>query len=192
VRFSSGNGAGIDVSLHKGTILKGMLPKLKSSKYILVYRFSLGTFWYTFVECTWCCYLMLQAIITNIQANSHMPYHAHVDPMPCCVNSRMLCHAPSILQQYRIFRESPHGRRKYLNCYSNSLTDWYASDNNLRGRSWSGAGRPYAVSGQLVLIRPCSTVLWPWEVAFRTAWSWHDMCDLNTDALCKSDGKDIF
>jgi hypothetical protein len=28
-RSSSGNGAGIDVSLHKGTILKGMLPKLK-------------------------------------------------------------------------------------------------------------------------------------------------------------------
>jgi hypothetical protein len=32
------------VLLHKGTILKGMLPKLKSSKYILVYRSSLGTF----------------------------------------------------------------------------------------------------------------------------------------------------
>jgi len=29
--------------------LKGMLPKLKSSKYILVYRSSLGTFWYTLV-----------------------------------------------------------------------------------------------------------------------------------------------
>ena len=43
-RSSSGNGAGIDVSLHKGAILKGMLPKLKSSKYILVYRSSLGTF----------------------------------------------------------------------------------------------------------------------------------------------------
>jgi hypothetical protein len=41
---SSGNGAGIDVSLHKETILKGMLPKLISSKYILVYRSSLGTF----------------------------------------------------------------------------------------------------------------------------------------------------
>jgi len=43
-RSSSGNGAGIDVSLHEGTILKGMLPKLKSSKYILVHRSSLGTF----------------------------------------------------------------------------------------------------------------------------------------------------
>jgi len=43
-RSSSGNGTGIDVSLHKGTILKGMLPKIKLSKYSLVYRSSLGTF----------------------------------------------------------------------------------------------------------------------------------------------------
>ena len=43
-RSSSGNDARIDVSLHKGTILKGILPKLKSSKYNLVYRSSLGTF----------------------------------------------------------------------------------------------------------------------------------------------------
>jgi len=28
-RSINGNGAGIDVSLHKGTILKGVLPKLK-------------------------------------------------------------------------------------------------------------------------------------------------------------------
>ena len=48
-RSSSGNGAGIGMSLYRGTILKGMLPKLKSSKYILVYRSSLGTFWYTLV-----------------------------------------------------------------------------------------------------------------------------------------------
>jgi len=41
---SSGNGPGIDVSLHKGTILRGMLPKFKSSKYNLVYRSSRGTF----------------------------------------------------------------------------------------------------------------------------------------------------
>jgi hypothetical protein len=41
---SSGNGAGMDVPLHKETILRGMLPKLKSSKYVLVYRSSLGTF----------------------------------------------------------------------------------------------------------------------------------------------------
>jgi hypothetical protein len=46
---SSGNGAGINASLHKGTILKGMLPKISSSKYILVYRSSLGTFWFTLI-----------------------------------------------------------------------------------------------------------------------------------------------
>ena len=46
-RSNSGNCARIDVSLHKGTILKGMLPKRKSSKYILVYGPSLGTFWFT-------------------------------------------------------------------------------------------------------------------------------------------------
>jgi len=39
-RSSSGNGAGFDV-LYKGTILKGMLPKFKSSKYIIVYKSSL-------------------------------------------------------------------------------------------------------------------------------------------------------
>jgi hypothetical protein len=44
MRSRSGNGAGIDVSLHKGTILKGMLPKLKLGKYILVYMSSLGNF----------------------------------------------------------------------------------------------------------------------------------------------------
>ena len=43
-RSSSGNGAGIGVSLHMETILKGMLPKHKSGTYILVYRSSLGTF----------------------------------------------------------------------------------------------------------------------------------------------------
>jgi len=32
-RSSSGNGAGIGVSLHMETILKGMLPKLKSGTY---------------------------------------------------------------------------------------------------------------------------------------------------------------
>ena len=59
-----------------------------------------------------------------------------------------------MLRQCRVLLESPHGSRKYPNCYSNSLTvrlfcsvllplftvvgmdrseGWYASDNNLRG-----------------------------------------------------------
>jgi hypothetical protein len=33
----------------QGDYFKRMLPKLKSSKYILVYRSSVGTFWYTLV-----------------------------------------------------------------------------------------------------------------------------------------------
>jgi hypothetical protein len=37
-RSNSGNGAGIGVSLHKGTILKGALPKLNLGTYILLYR----------------------------------------------------------------------------------------------------------------------------------------------------------
>ena len=49
-RSSSGNGTGIGVLLHKETILKGMLPKLKSGTYTVVYRSSLGTFWYTLVN----------------------------------------------------------------------------------------------------------------------------------------------
>jgi hypothetical protein len=32
MRSNNGSGAGIDMLLHKGTILKEMLPKLKSSK----------------------------------------------------------------------------------------------------------------------------------------------------------------
>jgi len=48
-RSSSGNGTGINVSLHKGAVLKGMLHKLKLSKYILVYRSNLVAFWYTLV-----------------------------------------------------------------------------------------------------------------------------------------------
>jgi hypothetical protein len=50
------------------------------------------------------------------------------------------------------------------------------------GRSRTRSGRPHAVSGRSMLIHtyhavPMSlsrcTVPWPWEVAFRTAWSWH-------------------
>jgi hypothetical protein len=39
------------------------------------------------------------------------------------------------------------------------------------------AGRQHAVSGRPILIHtmplPCRAVPWPWEVAFRTAYSWH-------------------
>jgi hypothetical protein len=71
------------------------------------------------------------------------------------------------------------------------------------GRSRTQAGRPHAVSGRPMLIhthhamlipRPCRAVPWPWEVNFRTAWSWHGtgaawvqhgMCESNMTALFK-------
>jgi hypothetical protein len=45
------------------------------------------------------------------------------------------------------------------------------------GRSRTQAGRPHAVSGRprqftRAMPCPCRTVPWPWEVAFRRAWSW--------------------
>jgi hypothetical protein len=51
----------------------------------------------------------------TLRANSHMPCRTHGVPMPCHVNSLMPCHAPAILPQCRVLRESPRGRRKYLN-----------------------------------------------------------------------------
>jgi hypothetical protein len=50
------------------------------------------------------------------------------------------------------------------------------------GRSRTRAGRPNVVSWRPMPIHayhadpmplPCRAVPWPWEVAFRTAWSWH-------------------
>lgn len=55
------------------------------------------------------------------------------------------------------------------------------------GRSRNWADCPQAVSWWPMLIYTCHTVLWPWEVALKTAWSehgrgaawaWHDMCKL--------------
>jgi hypothetical protein len=78
----------------------------------------------------------------NLKANSHMPCRAHAAPMPfpcrspampCLVNSHMSCPTPAFHRQCRVLRGSPRGSRKYPNCWSYSLTDWYASDNNLRG-----------------------------------------------------------
>ena len=71
-------------------------------------------------------------------------------------------------------------------------------------RSWTWAGHPEAcLDGQFqfirTMLRPCRAVPWPWDVAFRMAWSehvrgaawaWHSMCESNTAALCKSSGKD--
>jgi hypothetical protein len=124
-------------------------------------------------------------------------------PFPCRVNSHMPCRTPAILRQCRVLRESPRGRRKYPNC----IWDWFASGNNLRRTPRCSRKKPNA--GRSPTCRlwtadanshiPCRPVPWPWEVAFRTARSWHGigtararhgMCESDTAALCKSNGKD--
>jgi hypothetical protein len=89
----------------------------------------------------------------HIKANSHMSCRAHASPMPflwrspatpCRVNSHMPCCAPAILRQCLVLRKSPRGSRKYPNCYSYSLTDWYDSNNNLRGNPRGSRKKPNA------------------------------------------------
>jgi hypothetical protein len=73
------------------------------------------------------------------------------------------------------------GNIRTANSYS--LTDWYASDNNLRGTPRGGRKKPNAGRSSTWRLWtanvnshmpcPCRAVSWPWSVAFRTAWSWH-------------------
>jgi hypothetical protein len=74
-----------------------------------------------------------------------MPCRAHAVPMPC---RAALIHTvmppPAILRQSCVLRESPRGSRKYPNCLSYSLTDCYASDNNLRGTPRGSRKKPNA------------------------------------------------
>jgi hypothetical protein len=37
--------------------------------------------------------------------------------------THMPCHAPALLRQCRVLRESPHGSRKYPNCQSRSVIE---------------------------------------------------------------------
>jgi len=58
----------------------------------------------------------------SVKADSHIEYRAHAVPMPFPCNAiRYFTHA--LLRQCRVLCEIPPGSRKYLNCYSNSLTD---------------------------------------------------------------------
>jgi hypothetical protein len=116
------------------------------------------------------------------------PCRAHAVPLPCHAALTHTCHTAPL-----------------------PLSDNAVSFVKVRvvaGRSRTRAGRPHAVSGRPMLIhtchamtmpRPCRSVPWPSEVAFRTAWSWHGtgaawarhgMCESNTVAMCKPNGKD--
>jgi hypothetical protein len=59
---------------------------------------------------------------------------------------------------------------------------------------------PCRVNSNMPCRSPAVLVPWPWEVAFRTAWSchcrgkareWHGMCESNTAALCKTQSKPL-
>jgi hypothetical protein len=73
-----------------------------------------------------------------------MPFVYRPHAMPRRVNSHMPCRAPVILWQWRVLREGSRGSRKYPNCLSYSLTDWYTSDNNFRGSPRSSRKKPNA------------------------------------------------
>jgi hypothetical protein len=95
-----------------------------------------------------------------------MPCPCRFPAISCRVNSRMPCRNPAILRQYRVFHENPRGSRKYSNCYSYSLTDRYASDNNLRGTpcgsrkmpnmGWSLTCRLWTADANSYMPCPCT------------------------------------
>jgi hypothetical protein len=137
-----------------------------------------------------------------------MPGPCRSPTVPCRVNSRMSCRAPAILRQCRVLRESPRGNRKYPKCYSYSLTDWYASDNNLRGTPRGSRKKPNACRSPTCRLwtadanshMPCHAHVVPTPrcaVALRSrfqngmARARLGMCESNTAALCKSNVKDI-
>jgi hypothetical protein len=74
-------------------------------------------------------------------------------------------HAPAIFRQCRVLRKS----RKYPNCYSYSLTDWYSTFlittfEELRvvaGRNRIRPGRQHAVSGRPILFHTCHAMPMP-------------------------------
>jgi hypothetical protein len=115
--------------------------------------------------------------------------------MPCRVNSHMQCHASAILRQCRVLRESPRGSRTYPNCWSYSLTDWYASD-KLRGTPLGSLKKPNAGRSPTCRLRtadadshmPCHVMPMPrCAVALRSrfqngmvmAWHGRDMVCVN-------------
>jgi hypothetical protein len=151
---------------------------------------------------------VLTRVTHSLRSAEHLPcefYHVHTMPAatgnlycaqcPCCTvcsipvvlvwytikaNSHMPCHAPAILRQCRVLCVIPRGSRKFLNCWSHSLTGWYASDNLCGtprgGRKKLNAGRSSTCCLWMVDANshmPCHdhAVPWPWEITFRTAWA---------------------
>jgi hypothetical protein len=139
------------------------------------------------------------------RVNLHIPCRAIAKP--CRVNSHIPNCAPAILRQCRVLRESPRGSRKYPNCLSYSLTNWYASDNNLRGTPRDSREKPNADSSPTCRLWTADTNSHMSCLAHAAlcrgldkslssrhgrgmAPARHGMCESNTATLCKSNGKD--
>jgi hypothetical protein len=78
-----------------------------------------------------------------------------------------------VLKQHCLGSET-RGSRKYPNCWSYSLTDWYASANNLRGTPRGSRKNPNVGKSPTCRLWtadanshkpcPCRAVPWPWKV----------------------------
>jgi hypothetical protein len=138
-----------------------------------------------------------------------MPRPCRSHAMPCRVNSHTPCRAPTILRQCRVLRESPRGSRKNLKWKSYSLSDWYVSDSNLRGTPHGSRKRPKADrpptcrrwtadANSHMLCRAHAAPMPRCALALRSrvqnrmavAWARYGMCETNTIARRKSNGKD--
>jgi hypothetical protein len=83
-------------------------------------------------------------VVTCLYGHLRLIHTCHVAPMLCRVDSHMPCRATAVFRQCRVLRESPRGNRKYPNCWSYSLTDWYASVNNFCGTPRGRRRKPKA------------------------------------------------
>jgi hypothetical protein len=161
----------------------------------------------------------------SIKADSHIPCRSHAVPLvfPCRFKDRFThtmpfpCRSPAVLKTDshipccsqavplpRLCRDPattlPFSENA-LFYTGHCIWDWYASDNKLRG---TRSGKTPTCRQHAVTMPPrfcherAMNLPWPWEVAFRkaysshgrgTAWERHGMCESNTAALCKSNGK---
>jgi hypothetical protein len=111
----------------------------------------------------------------------------NVGRLPTChlwtadANSHMPCRTPAILRQCRVLHESPCGSWKKLNAgRSPTCRLWTANANSHMPCHAMPMPMPCRVLGKLLSERHGRCM----------AQTWHDMCESNTAALCKSNGKD--
>jgi hypothetical protein len=143
----------------------------------------------------------------NLKANSHIPCSFHPVPMPFHAALIHTCHAATLpfsavsFVKVRVVDGN-------IRTVSLLLVTTFVEFRVVAGRSRMRIRRPHFVSGRPMLIQTYHTVPMlfsrhavpkPWEVAFGTALTWHGrgtawerhgMCESNTAALYKSNGKD--